>query len=150
MKCGHCKNDHETVAEVRECSTTYAVSTGGGVFRPTLAEQQEIASRRTPVTEAGMYQRGGPNGPIIKVQKSRDSDRLYGKLLTVDAPNAAHFVYKAGLLRDLAAEDKMTLEAARAFGQLYGVCCKCGATLTDETSIERGIGPFCEQGGWRE
>jgi hypothetical protein len=37
----------------------------------------------------------------------------------------------------------MSLEEAKAFGRLYGVCVRCGATLTDEQSIEAGIGPVC-------
>ncbi len=38
---------------------------------------------------------------------------------------------------------KMTLEEAEEFGALYGFCCRCGRTLTDENSIEAGIGPVC-------
>ena len=34
---------------------------------------------------------------------------------------------------------RMSLADAKAFGALYGCCCNCGATLTDETSIEAGI-----------
>jgi hypothetical protein len=37
----------------------------------------------------------------------------------------------------------MTLDQAKAFGALYGACCNCGKTLTDERSIEAGIGPVC-------
>ena len=51
--------------------------------------------------------------------------------------------YAPGLVRQLRPEHKLTKEQAQAFGQLYGVCCICGATLTDETSIAAGIGPIC-------
>lgn len=52
-------------------------------------------------------------------------------------------------LRGLTPAHKMTLEQAREFGHVYGVCCNCGATLTDERSIEAGIGPVCAgQGHW--
>jgi hypothetical protein len=60
-----------------------------------------------------------------------------------DPSPAAEFVYEAGAVNRLAPEDKMTLEAAQAFGRLYGICCRCGATLTDETSIAAGIVPVC-------
>lgn len=47
------------------------------------------------------------------------------------------------VLRFLSAETVLTLEKAREFGHLYGICARCGATLTDEESIRRGIGPVC-------
>lgn len=56
----------------------------------------------------------------------------------------AEFVYlgKVGL-RGLLPEHKLTLEGARKFGHVYGVCGRCSRTLTREESIERGIGPVC-------
>ena len=41
-------------------------------------------------------------------------------------------------------EHRMTLEEAKAYGQVTGTCCNCGRTLTDETSIAEGIGPICK------
>lgn len=38
---------------------------------------------------------------------------------------------------------RLTIEEAQAFGKLYGVCCLCGRTLTNELSIHLGIGPIC-------
>jgi hypothetical protein len=52
-----------------------------------------------------------------------------------------------GPLHNLRASDMMTLAEAKEFGALFGVCCVCGALLTDEKSIEAGIGPVCAQGG---
>lgn len=46
-------------------------------------------------------------------------------------------------LRKLTSAHRLTLEQAQEFGQIYGMCCCCGATLTDETSIANGIGPVC-------
>ena len=48
-----------------------------------------------------------------------------------------------GRLAKLSADDKLTLEQAREFGALYGTCCVCGRTLTNELSIHLGIGPKC-------
>jgi hypothetical protein len=47
------------------------------------------------------------------------------------------------VFQKLSDETLMTLEDAKEFGRLYGMCCQCGATLTDEKSIEAGIGPVC-------
>jgi hypothetical protein len=53
------------------------------------------------------------------------------------------FEYAAGAVKYLSAETLMTKDEAKAFGALYGTCCLCAATLTDEKSIERGMGPDC-------
>ena len=49
------------------------------------------------------------------------------------------------MIRRLCPEHKMSLADAKKFGALYGTCCVCGRTLTDEVSIEAGIGPVCAQ-----
>jgi hypothetical protein len=115
----------------------------------------------TRVTEDGMYRT--PDGAIFKIQKAvHGSGRLYAKQLVVDLengdrlarfmlgkhdakqPNASvSFVYAPGAINRLSAEDKMTMEDAAKFGALYGTCCRCGRTLTDEESIAAGIGPIC-------
>lgn len=101
-----------------------------------------------PVTE-GMYRRGDR---IFKVQKAvHGSGNLYAKeLLPLDEPHVMktktvthYFKYAPGEIRKLSGADRMTLEEAKAWGALYGTCCVCGATLTDERSIAAGIGPVC-------
>lgn len=92
----------------------------------------------TPDVTEGMYV--VPGVGIVKVQKSRESGRLYGKVLSEDDNT---FSFAPGVLRKVRPEHKMTLEAAQAYGKLYGTCCVCGRTLTDETSISNGIGPVC-------
>lgn len=37
----------------------------------------------------------------------------------------------------------ITLDEAKEFGALYGTCCVCARTLTNEESISQGIGPVC-------
>lgn len=123
-----------------------AVSTNGftkDVRDPKLvaAEAKRQAERAQYVTEAGMYKLGDD---IYKVQKAvHGSGQLYAKLLVVDGPGSAHFEYATGAIRKLRAEHKLSLEDAKAFGALYGSCCCCGKTLTDENSIAEGIGPVC-------
>ena len=105
-----------------------------------LAQPRRAASATSAtVTEDGMYQT--PEGVIFKVQIAKQgSGNLYAKRLDTDTLS---FVYAPGALRDLTPAMKMSLEAAQAFGRLYGVCCQCGRDLTDEDSIAAGIGPVC-------
>lgn len=94
---------------------------------------------RKVVTEDGMYQ--DPEGNIFKVQVAKQgSGNLYAKRLDVEM---GKFEYERGLLYKINPDWKMSLEAAKAFGQLYGFCCVCARDLTDETSIAEGIGPVC-------
>jgi hypothetical protein len=53
------------------------------------------------------------------------------------------FIYSAGAMRVLTPEMKMTLEEAKQFGIETGICCVCGAYLTDAKSVAEGIGPVC-------
>ena len=98
------------------------------------------------VTEAGMYRRAGV---IFKVQAAvHGSGRLYAKRLVVESVEGSEdyhvrFEYAPGAVSVLRASDRMTLEEAKEFGALYGTCCVCGRTLTDEVSIAAGIGPVC-------
>jgi Family of unknown function (DUF6011) len=44
---------------------------------------------------------------------------------------------------------KDPFKAAQAYGKQYGICCVCSRTLTDELSVQLGIGPICaERMGW--
>jgi hypothetical protein len=91
--------------------------------------------------EAGIYR---VDDVIYKVQKAvHGSGRMYAKQLVIDGPGSAHFEIAPGAIHEITSEHRMSLEEAVSYGQLYGVCVRCGATLTDETSIEAGIGPIC-------
>lgn len=117
----------------------------------------------------GMY-RNPQTGEIWKVQWNKaqgDGARLYAKQMVgwtntdLDAAEAekltqfplagkqtpmdVEFVFVRGGIFKIDDSWKMTLEEAKAFGALYGTCCVCGRTLTDEKSIAAGIGPKCAQ-----
>ena len=134
IRCAHCRGTHATVAQVRECSGRVPRQE-----RPTAPwdrDPEPARPRRTPVTEDGVYLH---DGLVYKVQIAKQgSGRLYAKLLEDGV-----FVYAPGAIRKLSAHEKMTLEQAQEYGRLYGICCRCGAELTDEKSIEDGIGPVC-------
>lgn len=104
-------------------------------------------ARRVVVTEDGMYRTA--DGTIWKVQRAiHGTGNLYAKRLNPPASygGRATFTFVPGAIRDLVPADRMSLEDARAFGALYGTCCNCGRTLTNETSIDLGIGPVCRKG----
>jgi hypothetical protein len=116
------------------------------------------ATAQTPVDLAsGMYRM---DETIYKVQVAvHGSGRPYAKRLVqieveVDPSRVQdvtekvwRFEYAPGMVHKLRPEHKLTLEEAKAFGALYGTCCCCGRTLTNEESIENGIGPICA-GKW--
>lgn len=101
--------------------------------------------------EEGMY-RDPATGDIFKVQVAHHgSGNLYAKrLVKLDevavkrGKEYSHdFVYAPGAIRLIQASWRMTKDEAIEWGQLYGACCRCGTILTDEKSIEAGIGPVC-------
>lgn len=98
------------------------------------------------ITEDGMYRTS--DGTVYKVQIAKNgSGRLYAKKLVEhtdeDGTTQWSFEYAEGAASRLTPADRMTLEQAQEFGKLYGVCCRCATDLTDEASIERGMGPVC-------
>lgn len=115
-------------------------------------ESHRAMKKRVAEVTEGMYRTS--DGRIYKVQKAvHGSGNLYAKELVRDVAHGNvfgnvdqgrwKFEYVKGAIRRLRKEDKLTLEQAKEFGALYGTCCVCGRTLTDETSIAEGIGPIC-------
>lgn len=109
-----------------------------------------VAGGVARITEDGMYRL---DGVIYKVQEARNgSGRLYAKRLNtfqidVNADGEpvykSEFEYAPGIVTKLTNANRMTLDEAKEFGALYGNCCACGRDLTNELSIELGIGPVC-------
>jgi hypothetical protein len=158
-KRGGAAHTHATVAEVRSCYSVELpnpAEMGGNVNRGWVRQATEShATAQTPVdVEPGMYRL---DETIYKVQLAvHGSGRPYAKRLVqieqeVDrslvrdvVEQVWKFEYAPGAIKSLRPEHKLSLEDAKAFGALYGTCCCCGATLTNEESIEKGIGPICE------
>lgn len=112
----------------------------------------ELPKRKTttPSHEApeGMHQLGER---IFKVQRAvHGSGHMYAKELVdhTTGDEDPHFVFERapGVVRQLSEDTKMSLQEAKWFGALYGVCCVCGRVLTNEDSIASGIGPVCAKG----
>lgn len=108
-----------------------------------VEREKEMAEVQATVTE-GMYRKA--DGTIYKVQRAvHGSGNLYAKRLSPpdEFGGKAKFEYAPGAIRRLSIDERMTLEEAKEWGALYGTCCVCGRTLTNEESIEAGIGPVC-------
>lgn len=126
----------------------FDVATGSGKFISKAEATQLITALKgcpklqgpTAPTQApeGMHLL---RGEVFKVQIAvHGSGRPYAKRLE---KGSGEFVYDKGAIRNLSEDTLMTLEQAKEFGHLYGRCCRCGRTLTDEGSIAAGIGPVC-------
>jgi hypothetical protein len=105
-------------------------------------EQAKPASEPPP---EGMHRF---DGMIYKVQRAvHGSGNLYAKRLVLGqdefGDTSASFEYAPGAIKSLSESTRMTLDEAKEFGALYGTCCVCGRTLTNEDSIAAGIGPVC-------
>ena len=118
--------------------STLTVREASETIEHLLARPRATGATVVAELEIGMYRVA--NGDIFRVQRSRESGRLYAKKL--DWANNS-FVYEAGALRVLTANDRMTLDEAKAWGVETGICCVCSAFLTDPKSVEAGIGPVC-------
>lgn len=191
IKCGNCKQYHQSTAEVRQCCSPqisdvqstaperaavgffgrhtngatekqvnfiHSLRQGRGVdssepfvgsTRQASAEIERLlkmpkVSYQSPADleelEDGMYRL---YDRIFKVQHAvNGSGRQYAKEL-VQHDDGWEFEYAAGMVHRLRPRHRMTLDQAKEFGALYGTCIRCGRTLTDEGSIQAGIGPIC-------
>lgn len=191
MKCYNCKQNHDTVVQVKQCHTgttagprppterqlNYAHNLtrervtvglvrdiedrdgmdaareyinsmdfdGLSAYIGDMVDQpvrDEVPKERRVQVDEGMYLK---DDKVYKVQRAvHGSGHLYAKVL-----NGHSFTYESGALSTLRPEHKMTLAQAKEYGALYGTCCVCGRTLTNEVSIRDGIGPICAgKDGW--
>lgn len=119
---------------------------------------KSFVSGTAPVValEDGMYRSN--TGHIYKVYHTvNGANQQVAKRLMIRQPKAefnfgtqdvgpveVYFKYEGKApLAFLKPSMRLTLEQAREFGALYGTCCMCGKTLTNELSIALGIGPVC-------
>lgn len=81
---------------------------------------------------------------VYVVVASKSSGKHYAKRMSVVGARG-RWEYAHGMVYHLAGAHRLTVEEARVLGRSLGCCMICGATLTDPESVERGIGPICEQ-----
>lgn len=159
----HCQGTHNTDADRERCETLpkrVAEAEARREFRQ-LIERSSLGQTREPVRE-GFYL---VDGDILKVQIAvHGSGRLYAKRLHIDeltdleldpelrrpGQKVCHgtWVYEPGLIKAIRPEHRLTADKAAELGKLYGMCVRCGRTLTKEESIERGMGDICAGKGF--
>lgn len=155
IKCGNRKAHnylenvyHPSIADVKACFGSSPMQQARQQAAHPTALPVAPPAHVGPATE-GMHKVGNE---IFKVQKAvHGSGHLYAKRLVGpdEFGGKAEFEYAPGALKNLSTATKMTLEEAKEFGALYGTCCVCGRTLTNEKSIYAGIGPVCAgKGMW--
>lgn len=91
-------------------------------------------------------------GMVARVQRMQYGDFEGQLMVKAHLPIGPHKAEQVGMIKWN--PDKLTgygfrrmsFAEAQKFGRLYGTCAVCGRTLTNETSIDRGIGPVC----WEE
>lgn len=110
--------------------------------KPVAPREFIVRPEPQAILSEGMYRM---DGDIYRVQRSRESGNLYAKVMILPAfpGDKPGFEYAKGAIRRLTAEHRMSLEDAKAWGVETGICCVCGAFLTDPESVEAGIGPVC-------
>lgn len=127
ITCGYCRKTHSSVAQVRNCY----------VPEP---EPKELLD--------GFYKM---DGDIYKVIHNQSGDKQYAKKLVLEENDDLHsdkeylgkFEYAPGAIKKIKPHMALTEEDAAAFGKLYSICAICSTQLSNEESIERGIGPIC-------
>lgn len=123
-------------------------SRGAWVTRHLDGQCPEAATQPAGEAPEGFHLLGGA---VIKVQRNLAGTGTYAKRLTLptadelaaDPEANGTWDYVGGLTRQLSADTLMDLDAAKAYGKLYGFCGCCGRRLNKEASIEAGIGPVC-------
>lgn len=152
IKCGHCKNTHTSVEQVRLCSAVQIgtfvedVTTAHFIPTPPVLAQLivDAATKPAPVTEIGLYKK--PNGVVFRVKVGKTSGHLYAeRLVKADKYNQtfAQFEYAPGALKELTADMRMTLAEVEEYNLDIVNCCICGRVLTKKSSKDAKIGPIC-------
>lgn len=77
------------------------------------------------------------DGRPARVKKSMN-DRLYAMGMNTAT---GKYEYERSLIYNLG--ERMTLESAREWGARYRRCANCGKELTDNVSVDAGMGPRC-------
>jgi len=107
-------------------------------------EAEPVTRTVTPALEEAFYVL---DDDIYRVVTAKTSGRKYAKVLKVfeaaDGSHRGRWEYAAGVIFHLSEDNRVTAEIAATWGHAWGLCCFCGATLTDPRSAELGYGPVC-------
>lgn len=166
VRCGNCKADHESAAEVRECygapqapASIKDVHQGGGVAKLAPVETAPEFSLDEGYYTVVMDGVGHRTFRVSTVKSGGLAGRriisyLMGSDNTSDYQGCG-FVTQDGVKfwRRFAGESLLTYavevlldgptKAQKDYSLHSGNCYVCGRMLTDPTSVELGIGPVC-------
>lgn len=146
IRCAHCKDRHETVAEVRSCSLIAVAKPmliGAKLDLLTAPTELRVLTR-VKVTEPGMYRAADQ---VYLVQWNKAGTQLYARRLVETLQDTKlhklSFEYDRGAIFRIDSRDRMTLAEVEALGKTSGHCYVCTRKLTVQKSITAGIGPVC-------
>lgn len=109
-----------------------------------VSAKQEAESSKLDTD--GIFAKGSD---IYKVVFNQSKTSLYAKVLVVNGVRGEWEYAGTKPLYFLTEDDRLTAERAAELGKLYGMCVRCGRTLTHEDSIYNGYGETCaENEGW--
>lgn len=139
IRCGNCKQTHETIAQVRECCASPAPAPAEA-YRPAVLAFQPAPESKYALDVDGTLQ-------FFEVKRPSTGkwagwvfvDRLIGHpgdWQRIPVKGAA----KGAILRQIGADPKA---AARRYSVEFTVCACCGSPLSDPFSIANGFGPVC-------
>jgi hypothetical protein len=171
MRCGKCKESHETVNEVRNCYLGTNFPAGPGPVAQAQSEIPGAATETTPdflqkspslpsVSDWGQFKALAAELPDLEkaryaveidgtlkfyqIDKPRDGRWAGYTFVKVQASDETYPVKNPKLnIKILSQILKDPAEAMLRYGKEIGRCGHCGRTLTNEESRERGIGPIC-------
>lgn len=103
-----------------------------------LAERGERKAARDNAVPLGLHE---IDGEVYKVQRSQGGN-VYAKRLVQTGEGGWQYVGREPLA-NLSESTVLTRDVASAIGRRIGICCVCGALLTNEVSVREGIGPIC-------
>jgi hypothetical protein len=126
IRCGHCKGEHETFPEARECSRAWYAARAA----PASAPEPEAPAQEAQAAplEPGLYE----SGPKVFRLAEDGSWALLSS--TGRWMEAARAPYRP---------ERMSVEAVAALGRRHVRCVVCGTALRKPESKARGIGPVC-------
>lgn len=170
IKCGHCKNAHDTIAQVRACSVLHGIVSNTADPQTIVHFATEIPAqsepKRTPVQRlkdaaAKLPEFETAYYAVQAVDFERNGGKPFFEFYRVDKPakgkwagytfvkiQAGDDFHKLGFQRQLSVVEAIAADPAQAlsdYGHEVGRCGVCNRTLTDPESITRGIGPVCAE-----
>lgn len=145
--------DYAPIVNVQTGEPVSAKSAGEAITWLLTLARKPVETTTTVDLESGIYLH---DGQVFKVYTNQARTRMLAKLLVLPegwvdlsrnereaSDSQPQWIYQGVASRFVKADEKMTLEQAKEFGAIYGVCSNCGRLLTNEDSIEAGLGPIC-------